>query len=113
MLLVTLTQMSTFRYAGKDRHDGSICWGIPTHTRLLCAASASMVLLNKATLSSFDFHAPIALLFFQCFVCVVLVQMCSLLGFIKLEPWYALQPLLHIQLAPPTQLAPALEIESS
>ena len=49
-----------------------------------------MVLLNKATLSSFSFHAPIALLFFQCFVCVVLVQICSILGFIKLEPWYAL-----------------------
>ena len=49
-----------------------------------------MVLLNKATLSSFNFHAPIALLFFQCFVCCVLVQICSILGFIKLEPWYAL-----------------------
>ncbi len=38
-----------------------------------------------------DFHAPIALLFFQCFVCCVLVQVCSILGLIKLEPWYALQ----------------------
>ncbi|CAL5225658.1 g8517 [Coccomyxa viridis] len=52
-----------------------------------CAASASMVLLNKATLSSFSFNAPIALLFFQCFVCCVLVQICSILGLIKLEPW--------------------------
>ena len=60
----------------------------PLLTDGVYAASASMVLLNKATLSSFDFNAPIALLFFQCFVCVILVRACSLLGFIKLEPWW-------------------------
>ena len=59
----------------------------PLLTEGACAASASMVLLNKATLSSFDFNAPIALLFFQCFVCVILVRACSMLGLIKLEPW--------------------------
>ena len=59
----------------------------PLLTEGVCAASASMVLLNKATLSSFDFNAPIALLFFQCFVCVILVRACSILGFIRLEPW--------------------------
>ena len=46
-----------------------------------------MVLLNKATLSSFDFHSPNSLLFFQCALCVVLVQVTAWLGFIRLEPW--------------------------
>ncbi|EIE26589.1 GDP-mannose transporter, golgi apparatus [Coccomyxa subellipsoidea C-169] len=52
-----------------------------------CVASASMVLLNKAALSSFDFHGPTALLFFQCLVCCILVKVCSALNFIRLEPW--------------------------
>lgn len=46
-----------------------------------------MVLLNKATLSSFDFHSPNSLLLFQCVVSVILVQITAWLGFIKLEPW--------------------------
>lgn len=45
-----------------------------------------MVLLNKAALSSFDFNAPMSLLFFQCVVCVALVQLSVLLGYIKIEP---------------------------
>ncbi len=56
-------------------------------TVLWSAASASMVLLNKAALSSFDFHGPTALLFFQCLVCCILVKVCSALNFIRLEPW--------------------------
>lgn len=46
-----------------------------------------MVLLNKAALSSFAFQCPNSLLFFQCALCVVLVQATAWLGFIKLEPW--------------------------
>lgn len=44
-----------------------------------------MVLLNKAALSSFDFDAPMSLLFFQCTVCVVLVRISASLGIVKLE----------------------------
>lgn len=50
-----------------------------------CCASAAMVLLNKAALSSFNFNAPMSLLFFQCIICVILVQVSSLLGIIKVE----------------------------
>ena len=50
-------------------------------------ASAGMVLLNKAALSSFNFNAPMSLLFFQCIVCVILVRLSAFLGFIKVEPW--------------------------
>lgn len=39
-----------------------------------------MVLLNKAALSSFDFNAPMSLLFFQCVVCVILVYFSALFG---------------------------------
>ncbi len=46
-----------------------------------------MVLLNKAALSSFDFTSPVSLLFFQCFVCVVLVKVWETAGFIRLEPF--------------------------
>lgn len=46
-----------------------------------------MVLLNKAALSSFDFHSPNSLLFSQCALCVVLVQLCAWAGVVKLEPW--------------------------
>lgn len=52
-----------------------------------CFASAGMVLLNKAALSSFSFNAPMSLLFFQCVVCVILVWLTALLGFIRLEPF--------------------------
>ena len=58
-----------------------------TDRAIACAASAAMVLLNKAALSSFDFHAPTALLFFQCFVCCVLVRLFALFGLIRVEPW--------------------------
>ena len=46
-----------------------------------------MVLLNKATLSSFAFQSPISLLMFQCLVCVLLVRFCHAVRVIKLEPW--------------------------
>ena len=52
-----------------------------------CIASGSMVLLNKAALSSFDFDAPTCLLFFQCLTCALLVRLASLFGLVKLEPW--------------------------
>lgn len=38
-----------------------------------CAASVTMVLVNKLALSSFNFRSPTGLLWFQCFVCVALV----------------------------------------
>lgn len=50
-----------------------------------CTASASMVLLNKFALSSFDFRSITMLLLFQCIFCVVAVFATSLLGLIKLE----------------------------
>ena len=46
-----------------------------------------MVLLNKAALSSFDFDAPMSLLFFQCLVCVILVVIFISLGLVKVEPY--------------------------
>lgn len=52
-----------------------------------CVASASMVLLNKAALSSFDFNSTTSLLFFQCLVCVVLVKLAELFGLVTIEPW--------------------------
>jgi GDP-mannose transporter len=44
-------------------------------------------LLNKAALSSFHFKAPDSLLFFQCALCVILVQLFKLFGLIKVEPF--------------------------
>lgn len=46
-----------------------------------------MVLLNKAALSSFGFEAPMSLLFFQCLVCVSLVQLSVTFRFIRVEPF--------------------------
>lgn len=43
-------------------------------------------LLNKAALSSFEFKAPNSLLFFQCALCVVLIQFFKISGYIKVEP---------------------------
>ena len=51
-----------------------------------CAASGSMVLLNKHALASFNFSAPTTLLFFQCLLSVVLVKMCELVGYVQLQP---------------------------
>ena len=64
--------------------------GLPVHIvsgSAYCVASASMVLLNKAALSSFDFNSKTSLLFFQCLVCVILVKLADLFGFVSLEPW--------------------------
>ncbi len=64
--------------------------GLPVHVvsgAAYCVASASMVLLNKAALSSFDFNSTTSLLFFQCLVCVILVKLADLLGLVTLEPW--------------------------
>jgi hypothetical protein len=44
-------------------------------------------MLNKMALSSFHFNSANALLFFQCALCVVLVQACKMLGLIKVEPF--------------------------
>ena len=46
-----------------------------------------MMLLNKATLSSFGFDSPLSLLFFQCAVCAAFVSVCGAVGAVKLEPW--------------------------
>ena len=44
-------------------------------------------MLNKHALASFNFQAPMALLFFQCALAVVLVKACELSGLIKpLQP---------------------------
>jgi GDP-mannose transporter len=51
-----------------------------------CAASGSMVLLNKHALASFGFGAPTALLCFQCALAAAMVKVCELLGFVKLQP---------------------------
>ncbi len=51
-----------------------------------CVASGSMVLLNKAALSGFSFKAPLSLLLFQCTLAVMLVKMCEMLGYVKLQP---------------------------
>lgn len=64
--------------------------GLPVHIvsgAAYCVASASMVLLNKAALSSFDFNSTTSLLFFQCLVCVILVKTADLFGLVTLEPW--------------------------
>ncbi|BDA51640.1 GDP-mannose transporter [Coccomyxa sp. Obi] len=52
-----------------------------------CFASGSMVLLNKAALSSWDFQSPILLLFFQCLSCCIFVAVLSVLNLVCLEPW--------------------------
>ena len=70
--------------------DGRKVMGLPAAAvsgTAYCFASGSMVLLNKAALSSFSFDAPTCLLFFQCAVCVLLVRLASLFGLVKLEPW--------------------------
>lgn len=51
-----------------------------------CAASGSMVLLNKHALASFQFTAPNALLAFQCALSVLLVKMCEAAGLVALQP---------------------------
>ena len=73
-----------------------------TYTRALCfrgattpkpsppphpphSASTSMVLLNKAALSSFGFGAPTALLLFQCCVAVSAAAACGAAGVARLE----------------------------
>ena len=64
--------------------------GLPVHVvsgAAYCVASASMVLLNKAALSSFDFDSTNSLLFFQCFVCVILVKTFDLFKLVTIEPW--------------------------
>ncbi|KDD74006.1 hypothetical protein H632_c1659p0 [Helicosporidium sp. ATCC 50920] len=54
---------------------------------LYCCSSLSMVLLNKAALSSFRWTSPNALLFFQCAFCVAAVKLCEALGLVRpLEP---------------------------
>lgn len=53
----------------------------------LTSLSSLQVLLNKMALSSFNFKAANALLFFQCALCVVAVHLCSQLRLIKLEPF--------------------------
>ncbi|KAI8474651.1 MAG: hypothetical protein J3K34DRAFT_406930 [Monoraphidium minutum] len=53
-----------------------------------CAASGSMVLLNKHALNpkSFGFTAPNALLAFQCSLAALLVKACEGAGLVKLQP---------------------------
>lgn len=72
--------------AAKPRH---AVLGIPTVLFAgicYCCASGSMVLLNKHALANFGFSAPNALLGFQCALSVVLVKLCALVGWVKLQP---------------------------
>lgn len=69
----------------------STIMGIPTVLfagLCYCAASGSMVILNKHALNpkSFGFTAPNALLCFQCALAAFLVKMCEVLGYVKLQP---------------------------
>ena len=73
--------------AAATPHDRRLC-GMPVQVLAglsYCAASASMVMLNKFALSAFDFHSITMLLLFQCTFCVVAVQVSGLLGLVKLE----------------------------
>lgn len=51
-----------------------------------CIISLSMVLMNKAVLSSFDFHAPNSLLFFQCCMSVGLICLFRWMKWVSQEP---------------------------
>ena len=86
-LLETKGNMKPDR-AGKAGKRGG---GVPQQTLMagacFCLASGGMTLLNKAALSSFSFKATEALLFFQCAVAVVLVQIFKTTGYIKVEPF--------------------------
>ncbi len=77
--------------AGGKGGAGGAGGGMPQQTLLagacFCLASGGMTLLNKAALSSFSFKATEALLFFQCAVAVVLVQVFKTTGYIKVEPF--------------------------
>lgn len=64
-------------------------YGIPTVLfagLCYCAASGSMVLLNKHALASFHFTAPNCLLFFQCSLAVIMVKICEFCGVVQLQP---------------------------
>jgi hypothetical protein len=50
-----------------------------------CTASTSMILLNKAALSSYHFTSPTCLLLFQCLVTLLLVLAWQGLGYTKLQ----------------------------
>lgn len=50
-----------------------------------CTASTSMILLNKAALSSYHFGAPTCLLLFQCVVTLLLVLLWQGLGYTRLQ----------------------------
>jgi GDP-mannose transporter len=70
---------------------GPTIMGIPTVLfagLCYCAASGSMVILNKHALNpkSFGFTAPNALLCFQCALAATLVKLCELAGLVKLQP---------------------------
>jgi GDP-mannose transporter len=45
------------------------------------------MLLNKIALSHFNFHSANALLLFQCGLSAAAVQVCSMLGLVKVEPF--------------------------
>lgn len=54
---------------------------------LYCLSSMSMILLNKAALSSFRFRCPTLLLAFQCCVAVLGVRLLGWLGVAPRAPW--------------------------
>jgi hypothetical protein len=62
--------------------------GLPTEAvagAAFCTASTSMILLNKAALSSYHFTSPTCLLLFQCIVTLLLVLVWQGLGYTKLQ----------------------------
>lgn len=84
-----LSQDANARPAEAVRHAPKRIAGMPVAVfagLCYCAASGSMVLLNKHALASFQFTAPNALLCFQCVLSVVMVKLCELAGLVQLQP---------------------------
>lgn len=51
------------------------------------AASMSMVLMNKAVMSAFDFNCPNFVVWAQCLASVIFVKLAELMGFVTIEPF--------------------------
>ncbi|GAB2279153.1 hypothetical protein Dimus_013808 [Dionaea muscipula] len=51
-----------------------------------CFASSSMILINKAVLSSYNFNAGISLMVYQNFIAVIIVFILARLGVVSAEP---------------------------
>lgn len=74
---ITLKDPAKRGYVTFQRHYNSFLLGRVSKEMasgsLYCGVSIAMVLVNKAALSSFEFHSPNSLLFFQCGLSLVLI----------------------------------------